>query len=164
MIPEEVDIRYTRLLDISFIRKWVHDPRILCSMPMEKEGEIEQFLSCLMGFSRYNASLTAVVDRTACGIATLYLPPYKKVSHHCLFKIIVDPEFQRKGVGSSLIKNIKHLAKTHFQMESIYTEVFGESPLIPLLKKFGFYEFARQERYVKVHGKYLSRTLLGVDL
>ncbi len=164
MSDEDFDIRYSRLLDISYVRKWLQNPKILCWTSMTTPEEIEQALSCLMNFSRYNASLTAVMNRVPCGIATLYLPPYKKVSHHCLFKVFVDPEYQNKGVGSSLIKNIKHLAKTQFHMEAIYSEVFGDNPLIPLLKKFDFHEFAKQEYYVKTGGRYLCRTLLGTDL
>ena len=161
---EELDIRYTRVFDISYLRQWLHDPEILRWFSMSSEQEIEQAIACWMNFSRYNASLTAVMGRVPCGIATLFLPPYKKVSHHCLFKICVDPKYQRKGVGSALIKNIKHLAKTQFHFESVHAEVFDGNPLIPLLKKFDFHEFARQEYYVKAKDRYFARVLLEAKL
>ena len=50
--------------------------------------------------------------------------PYKKVAHHCLFKIVVDPKHQRKGIGRALLKNLKHLAKTYFHLELMHIEVF----------------------------------------
>lgn len=164
MGDEEIDIRYTRVLDISYLRLWLQDPKVLSWFSMTTPQEIEQAIACWMSFARYNASLTAVINRVPCGIATLFLPPYKKVSHHCLFKICVDPKYQRKGVGSALIKNIKHLAKTQFHFESIYSEVFDENPLIPLLKKFDFQEFAKQDYYIKTKDRYFSRVLLEVDL
>ena len=161
---EELDIRYTRVFDISYLRQWLHDPEVLRWFSMSSDQEIEQAIACWINFSRYNASLTAVIDRVPCGIATLFLPPYKKVSHHCLFKICVDPKYQRKGVGSALIKNIKHLAKTQFHFESVHAEVFDGNPLIPLLEKFDFHEFARQEYYVKAKDRYFARVLLEAKL
>ncbi len=160
----EIDIRYTRILDISYVRGWLQDPKVLYWFSMTSSEEIEQALSCWMSFYRYNASLTAVVNRVPCGIATLFLPPYKKVNHHCLFKICVDPNYQRQGVGTALIKNIKHLAKTEFHFESIYTEVFEGNPLIKLVEKFDFKEFVSQENYVKSKGRYLARLLMETDL
>jgi len=117
-----------------------------------------------MFFCRYQSSLTATIRHIPCGIATLFLMPYKKISHQCSFKICVNPKHWRKGIGSSLIKNLKHLAKEHFHLEAIYTEVFDDNPLIPLLKKFGFYEFARQENYIKTKKGYKGRVCLIVDL
>ena len=48
-------------------------------------------------FAAGAASLTATINHVPCGIGTLFLMPYKKVAHHCLFKLIVDPHWQRKG-------------------------------------------------------------------
>ena len=56
------------------------------------------------------------------GIATLFLMPYKKVSHISMLYLIVDPKYQRKGVGSSLLKNIMHYAKK-FKLESIHVSL-----------------------------------------
>jgi len=159
-----IDIRYTRILDISYVRPWLYDPKVLKWFSMTTKEEIEQALSCWMSFCRYSASLTAVVNNVPCGIATLFLPPYRKVSHHCLFKICVDPKYQRRGVGSCLIKNLKHLAKTQFKMESIYSEIFEGNPLLHALEKFDFHEFVRQEHYVRSNGKYLARIMMETDL
>jgi putative acetyltransferase len=156
----EFDIRYTRILDISYLRKWIQDPTVLRWFSMASSEEIEQALAVWMSFARYNASLTAVMDRQPCGIATLFLPFYKKTLHHCLFKICVAPECRGKGIGSALIKNIKHLAKNQFNMEAIYAEVFEGNPLIPLLEKFDFHPFVKQDYYVKTDTGYLSRILL----
>ena len=161
---KDLDIRYTRILDITYLRRWLQDPEVLKWFPITTPEEIEQALTCWMGFCRYNASLTAVNGKEPCGIATLFLPPYKKVAHQCLFKICVDPEYQRQGVGSALVKNIKHLAKTQFYFEAVYAEVFTGNPLIELLKKFDFVELARQEHYFKSQNQYWGRVLLQAEL
>lgn len=164
MSQDPFDIRYSRILDVSYLRKWIQNPEVARWFSMTTTEEVEQALSVWLSFARYNASLTAVMDRKPCGIATLFLPFYKKTMHHCLFKICVDPDYQGKGIGSALIKNIKHLAKTQFQMEAIYAEVFDGNPLIPLLKQFDFHELLRQDYYVKTKTGYLTRVLMETVL
>lgn len=164
MTQDDLDIRYTNVLDISYLRRWLQDPKILRWFPMSDPQEIEGPISCWMSFARYNASLTATYCREPCGMATLFLMPYKKVSHHCFFKLCVAPQYQRKGVGTSLLRNIKHLAKTQFNLQFLYIEVFEGNPLISLLKKMEFEEVLRQENYVKIEGQYISRILFRVDL
>jgi len=132
--------------------------------PPSNAQELENFIKVWMSFSRYSASLTSVYEKTPIGIGTLFLMPYRKVAHQCMFQIVVDPDFQRKGVGSSLIKNLKHLAKTQFRQEYIYAEIFDENPLTVLLNQQGFKEFARQEKYVKEKDSYFPRILMGCDL
>jgi RimJ/RimL family protein N-acetyltransferase len=156
------DIRYTDLNDAPYLREWLAAPGVLHWFPMSasQEKEVEDAIQCWIGFSKYRCSLTATIDGTPVGIGTLFLMPYRKVAHHCLFKIVVDPKYQRKGIGSSLLKNLKHLAKTQFRLDLMHIEVFEGNPLISLLKKQDFHEFARQERYVKEDGKYMTRLLM----
>ena len=105
------DIRYTYVTDISYLRQWIRSPGMLQWFPMTEEKEVEDALQCWIGFCRWSCSITATVNHIPCGIGTLFLMPYKKVAHHCLFKVIVDPNFQKKGIGNALIRNLKHLAK-----------------------------------------------------
>lgn len=163
MIPG-LDIRYTYVTDISYLRQWVLFPGMLQWFPMGTEKEIEDALQCWIGFSRWSASLTATINHVPCGIGTLFLMPYKKVAHHCLFKVIVDPHWQKKGVGSSLVKNLKHLARNYFHLEAIASEVFEGNPLIHLLEKSGFHEVFRQERAVKDKEEYKARIFLEAQL
>lgn len=161
---DNYDIRYTEEADLPFLRQWVNTSTMLHWFPMMDESEADEALRCWIGFHRFRSSLTATCGGKPCGIATLFLMPYKKVAHHCLLKIAVDPTMQRKGIGSDLIKNIKHLAKSYFRLESLHAEVFEGNPLISILKKQGFYEVIRQERYVKEDGQYLARILLETNV
>lgn len=163
-LPENFDIRYTRAMDVTYLREWIQQPKVLSYFPMNNTGEIEQAVAGWMFFCRYQASITATINHVPCGIATLFLMPYKKISHQASFKICVDPKYWRQGIGSNLIKNLKHLAQTYFHLEAIYTEVFDDNPLISLLHQFGFYEMARQEKYFKTAEGYKARVCLIADL
>jgi RimJ/RimL family protein N-acetyltransferase len=154
-----LDMRYTYVIDTPYLRDWLHHPEVQKWFPVSEEREIEDAIQCWIGFSRYSSSLTATLNGTPCGIGTLFLMPYRKVAHHCLFKLVVDPKHQRKGIGSSLLKNLKHLAKNYFHLDLIHIEVFEGNPLIRLLQKFDFHEFARQEDFVKDQDGYKSRVL-----
>lgn len=158
------DLRYTYVTDISYLRTWLQAPGMLHWFPMQEEKELEDAIACWIGFARYSASLTATIDSKPCGIATLFLMPYRKVSHHCMFKMIVDPRQQRKGIGSALVNNLKHLAKNYFGLELLHIEVFEDNPILSLLSKFAFTQFVRQERFVKEDGRYLARILMECSL
>jgi RimJ/RimL family protein N-acetyltransferase len=159
-----LDIRYTYITDITYLRQWILTPSILKWFPMGTDKEIEDALQCWIGFCRWSASLTATINHVPCGMGTLFLMPYRKVAHHCLFKVVVDPSFHRKGIGSSLVKNLKHLARNYFHLERIGTEVFEGNPLIPLLEKSDFHEVFRQERAVKDGADYKARIYLEAKL
>lgn len=155
----EHDIRYTDFYDLGHLTQWLSNPEILQWYPMSIGKEVEEAAKNWIGFSKYKCSLTATVKNEVCGIATLYLMPYRKVSHHCMFYMIVDSKWQRQGIGTSLLRNLMNLAGNYFSLESIHTEVFEGSPIIPLLEKLKFESFAKLEHFAKVDGKYLSRIL-----
>ena len=157
---EELNIRYTTVEDELFLREWLLLPGMRHWFSMEEDSEVEEMVKIWIGFSRFKCSLTAVYKEQVCGIATLFLMPYVKLIHFAMGYLIVSPSFQRKGVGSSLVKNLEHLAKTYFSLERMHYEVFGDNPLIPLLMKQGYQRLFTQERYVKEEGGYLGRTIL----
>lgn len=162
---QDFDLRFSLIDDMVALRQWLKTEGITHWFPPENDQEIENFVRIWIGFCRYNASLTATYQNKPVGMGILYLMPYRKVAHHAMMQIIVDPEHQSKGVGFSLVKNMKHLAKTQFRLESVHVEVFDESPFIPLLKDLDFTEFARQEKYVKEKsGQYFPRILLEAQL
>ncbi|MFI5334912.1 MAG: N-acetyltransferase, partial [Chlamydiales bacterium] len=100
-----------------------------------------------------------------CGVGTLFLMPYRKVAHHCLFNLIIDPKKNETAIGAPLLNNLKHLAKTYFRLEILHAEVYEGNSMIKLLEGAGFSEFARQERFVKEgEGRYLARVLFACNL
>jgi len=162
-IPE-FDIRYTYVTDTPKLREWLKSPGMLHWFPMESDSELENAIQCWIGFSRWSSSLTATVNHTPVGIATLFLMPYKKVVHQALFKIVVDPVWQRKGIGSALIKNLKKKKKNYFKLELLNIEIYEGNPIYQLLQKAGFYEVVRQDHFVKENGLYRARIVMEAAL
>lgn len=158
------DLRYTYITDISKLRQWLKTPGMLHWFPMETEGELENAIQCWIGFCRWSSSLTATVDHTPVGIGTLFLMPYKKVAHQALFKMVVDPAWQRQGIGTALIRNLKHLAKNYFHLELLNIEIYEDNPIYQLLKNADFYEVLRQPHFVREEEGYRARVLMEVAL
>ncbi|MBM3207245.1 MAG: GNAT family N-acetyltransferase [Chlamydiae bacterium] len=164
MSLENFDIRYSEEIDLLFLNKWASQDQVICWLPFCDDREMESATNCWIGFSKFKASLTATINNVPCGIATLFLMPYKKVAHHSMFKIVVDPDFQNQGVGSSLIKNIKHLAKNRFKLELLHIEVMDKNPILSLLFKQGFKQILYQEDYFKDGDTFIPRVLLEANL
>lgn len=160
MIPlENFDIRYTTLEDLAYLQKWFEAPSACDDFPFgmkEKEDSLKNWI----GFSKYKASLTGLVDNVPVAIGTLFLMPYRKVAHHCSFYLIVDPNYRRKGIGTTMVRNLLHLAKTRFRLESVHVEIYEPSALLSILQKNGFEQQIRQENYAKINGCPKARLVL----
>lgn len=153
-------VRYTEIEDAPYLREWLSEPGILKWFPMQEPLEVEDAVRHWIGFSRYKCSLTAVMDGVPCGLTTLYLMPYRKVSHQCLFSIIVAKEYRKRGIGSLLLNNLIHLAKEQFRLEVLYLEVYEGNPALTLYQKFGFKEVGYQQYFIKEDGQYLGKTIM----
>lgn len=156
---ENFDIRFSIPEDLESLQLWFSEPGATDDFGFEPD-EMDGALKNWIGFAKYKASLTGHFQDKPCAIGTLFLMPYLKVAHHCSFYLIVDPEHRRKGIGTSMVRNLLNLAKTRFRLESVHVEIFEPSPLLPLLQKQNFEIFARQEDYVKKEGCTRARILL----
>ncbi len=156
----EFQIRYTDANDESELKQILSDPRILPFFPMSDEKEVDDMVKIWIGYSRYKCCLTALYQGQVVGFGALFLMPYVKLIHHSMVYLVVDPEFQRKGVGTSLVRNLDHLAKNYFKIQRMQYEVFGKTPLIELLEKQGYQQIFTQNRYVKDGDHYLPRIIL----
>jgi len=161
---ETYDIRYTTTADETYVKKWLMDPEIRLWYPPSTESDVEGFVRNWVGFSRYRASLTVTLENEVMGVATIFLMPYLKVSHLCMMYMVVAPEFQRKGIGESLVRNIKHLAKTRFRLELMHCEVWDGCPILGLLYKTGFEEVVRQEDFVQFEDGPRARIVIETRL
>lgn len=162
--PEEIegmDIRYTEPSDAPYLRDWLKEPGILHWFPMYDDVEIEDAVNRWIAFYRYKCSLTVTMHGVPCGIATLYLQPYRKLAHQCEFGIIVGTGNRNKGIGRQLIRNLIHLAKNYFKVELLHLQVYAENPAIRLYQRMGFVEFGRQTHWIKEGtGQYCARVFM----
>jgi len=160
MLPiPDFDIRFSEPSDLDSMQKWFDDPSSCDHFPFGFE-EKEDALKNWIGFSRFKASLTGTIGDEIIAVGTLFLMPYRKVAHHCSFYLIVDPAHRKKGIGTSMVRNLIHLAKTKFKLESVHVEIYEPSPLLSVVRKLGFEEFARQDDFVKINGLSRPRILL----
>lgn len=162
---EGVEIRYTELSDGKYLREWLHEPGVLRWFPMADDVEIDDAVSRWVGFSRYRCSLTAVKNGIPCGIATLYLQPYRKLAHQCEFGVIVGGNNRNQGIGAYLINSLAHLAKETFKIELLHLQVYSENPAKRLYSRLGFTEFGHQAGWIKENdGTFTGRTFMEKKL
>lgn len=156
-----LEIRYSDLADGRYLKEWLLDPKVGRWFPIDDLPEIDDAVHRWIGFSRYKCSLTAVKDGVPCGLATLYLQPYKKLAHQCEFGIIVGEAHRGQGIGTALLKNLIHLAKDKFRIELLHLQVYADNPAIHLYTRMGFKEFGKQDRWIKEKdGTYTARLFM----
>lgn len=157
---EGLELRYTREEDLVSLEEWLMEPGVLKAFPMGDEREVKDAVKYWIGFAKYKASITALFENEPCGIATLCLMPYQKISHQCLVSIIVTEKMRGKGVGTILMNNLIHLAKNYFHLEVLYLEVYEGNAAISLYRRFGFKEVGAQPCFMKEEGKYVSKVIM----
>jgi putative acetyltransferase len=149
-IPAGVEIRYTEAGDAKYLKEWLSEPETGCWFPMEDEMEIDDAVLRWIAFHRYKCSLTITKDGIPCGLATLYLQPYRNLSHQCEFGILLGKAYRNMGIGGYLIKSLMTLAKEKFKIELLHLQVNAENPAIDFYKHYGFKEFGRQNSWIKI--------------
>jgi ribosomal protein S18 acetylase RimI-like enzyme len=159
-LTDDFQIRYTEASDEEFLKKWLLEPSTMHWFSVCDKEEVDDLVKIWISYSRFKCSLTATYKGNPCGIATLFLMPYVKLIHQSMVYLIVDPQMQRKKIGTALVRNLDHLAASYFKLERMHYEVFGKNPLIDLLKKQGYQQQFMQEKYVKEVNQYFCRTLL----
>ena len=93
-------------------------------------------------------------------MANLYIQPYAKQKHTCLFSIILQEEMRGKGLGGALMKELISLAKERFHIEILHLEVYEGNPAQHLYEKMGFTPFGRQSHFIKDNGRYNAKILM----
>lgn len=155
MIPEDViptpglEVRLTEEADGKYLREWLLHPSVNRWFPMCTEAEVDDAVQRWIIFHKYKCSVTAVLHGVPCGIATLYLQPYKKLAHQCEFGIIVGHEFRDQQIGGVLLESLEKLARENFGIEVIHLQVYAENPAMRLYKRKGYREFGRQTHFIK---------------
>jgi putative acetyltransferase len=144
-----LEMRYTQFEDSKYLKEWLSDPSVVRAFPMGDDTEIDDAVIRWVSFARYQCSLTATLDGEPCGLATLYLQPYRKLAHQCEFGIIVGNHYREMGIGTALLNSLMHLAKSRFNIELLHLQVYAENPAIHLYKRAGFEIFGAQTHWIK---------------
>lgn len=150
--------------DAAGLKQWLMDPKILRWFPMCNEKEVDDSVRIWMGYAKTGAGVTALWDGIPCGMFNLYIQPFKKLSHTCLFSIIVDERYRGKGVGSALIDAGQRLAKERFHIEILHLEVYKGNPAQRLYERMGFTEYGQQPHFIKDQGEYITKIFMQKSL
>lgn len=160
----QFDIRYTNQMDFGSLKRWLTLPEVRKWFPITTDKEVDMMTTNWINFSRYKSSLTATLMSQPIGIVTIFLMPYKKVAHIGMVYIVVDPDYQRQGLGTTLVKNINHLGKNYFKLETLHIELYSGSPAIPLFVKGGYHQVLSHPDYARVNGVKHDRIILETSL
>lgn len=155
-----IEIREAIEGDYAPLVSWLQQPGVLRWFPLFDLREIEDAARIWIGYAKQHAVFTALMDGEPCGSVLLYIQPYRKLAHQCLFAILVDEKHRGKGVGSRLLSEIIRVGKEQFNLELLHLEVYEGNPAIRLYQKFGFAEYGRQRHFVKEDGKYLTKVMM----
>jgi putative acetyltransferase len=155
-----VTIRFGEESDQKYLVEWLLQPGVLEGFPLSDLREVEDAARIWMSYSKIKGVLTALWDGVPCGVANLYIQPYKKLSHQCLFAIIVDEKYRGKGIGKLLLEELMKLAKESFGIELLHLEVYEHNPAIRLYERMGFRQYGIHKRFLKDNGRYLSKILM----
>jgi len=152
-LPEGLEIRLTEPGDAKFLREWFLDPELSRWFPIESLEELDDAVERWISFHKWRCSWTAVMNGVPAGIVTLYLQPYRKLSHHSELGIIVGTDFRGLKIGTHLMNHLMKKAKEQFNIRLLHLQVYEENPAIKMYKRLGFKEFGRQKFYVEETGK-----------
>ena len=164
MRNKAIEIRPTQEEDAPFLAKWLMDPAVLRWFPMHEQREIDDAVRIWVGYHRIGSALTATWEGEPCGMSTLYIQPFKKLAHTCLFSIIVGEEYRGKGVGLAILEEVSALAKNRFHIETLHLEVYDGNPARRLYERFGFVEYGRQPHFIKDHGEFIAKVFMQKQL
>jgi putative acetyltransferase len=159
-----IQVRPATLEDSSLLKSWLMDPEVLRWFPMADEREIDDSVRIWMSYTKLEAGLMAMVDGEPAGLANLYIQPYEKFKHQCLFSIIVASKFRGKGVGTYLLEALKKYAKEKFKIEILHLEVYDGNPAAKLYKRVGFQEYGRHPRFIKIGQTYIDKVFMQQTL
>ena len=159
-----IEIRPAVPEEASYLNQWLTDPEILRWFPMSDAREIDDSVRIWMSYTKYQAAFTAYVDGVPVGMSTLYIQPYQKFAHQCLFAIIVDAKYRNRGIGKALLERMCEAAKNQFNIEILHLEVYEGNPAIRLYERMGFREFGRQPKFIKIDGEYLDKIMMQKEL
>lgn len=109
--------------------------------------------------------LIADVNGEAIGNLEIHFCPDSPFSHIAeMTTVVVNPRFQRKGIGLRMIETAFQIAKVR-SIEIVKIDVESKNtPAINLYNKVGFKEYGRFEHGIKRHSEYDDIILLNKEI
>lgn len=161
----DVVIKTSEKRDTESLSLWFKEPGILSGFPMCNDTEVEDSIRLWSYHIDMGAGLTAWIGGERVGMLVLYINPFKKLAHTCLFSIVVNPAFRKRGVATLLIQTAEKVAKEKFGIEILHLEVYEKNEkAYRLYQKLGFIPYGKQKHFTKENGAYLDKVLMQKKL
>ncbi|MCS2157435.1 N-acetyltransferase [Scandinavium sp. H11S7] len=101
--------------------------------------------------------LVACIDERVVGHLVLDVMENPRRSHVATFGISIASEFQNRGVGSALVREMVNLCDNWLRVERIELTVFVDNPSgIGLYRKFGFEVEGTGKQFALRNGEYVD--------
>ncbi len=134
------------------------EPGVLRYFPMCNLREVKDSVSIWLQNAKKGYAFTAELDGKPVGMMQLYINPYAKLNHQCLFSIVIDVNHRGQGIGTKLLNYVFDIAKTKFNIEQIHLEVYEGNPAKRLYDRLGFQEYGRHTNFLKeADGSYATK-------
>lgn len=160
----KTEVRISALEDTSYLSAWLNDASVLRWFPMADAREVEDSVRMWTGYIRLKSALTICADGRPVGMANLYISPFQKLAHQCLFSIVIDEGYRGRGLGTILMEKLMQFAKEEHKIEILHLEVYDGNPAIGLYKKMGFKEYGRHPHFIKLDSGYVDKVLMQREL
>ena len=122
----------------------------------EVEKPLVFFKNCLSSSTVFGA----YYKNKIIGLATLTQENGIKLSHKAaLSGVFIEPEFQLKGVASSLLSAVIEYGEKYAE-QILLTVADDNKPAIHLYKKFGFETYGIETQAMKDNGQYIDEILM----
>lgn len=157
---ERIHVRHTLPADEVYLKKWLLAENTLRGFPMQNEAEVDDNLKMWMQYAKYGCALTAELEGEVVGGCVLYVHPYKKLAHACLFAIIVDDAKRGCGIGTQLLKAMIQYAKERLKIEQLHLEVYDGIKAFDLYKRMGFIEYGLEKDCLRDKGESIDKILM----
>lgn len=158
VVPTEPDRDLPKLIS------WLLQPGVLQYFPLVNEREVEDAARIWIAYAKIGACWTALYDEEPCGIANLYISPYKKLAKQSLLAIVVDEPMRGKGVGTALLEELLLQGKEKFHLHLLHLEVYEGNPAYRLYERMGFSRYGSHPYFLQEKGEYWTKVLMQKKL
>jgi RimJ/RimL family protein N-acetyltransferase len=140
-----ITVRLTQPEDAGLIKEWLMYDNTLRGFPMADRSEVDDNMNMWMQYAKYGCGLSAELHGKFIGACILYINPYKRMNHQCLFAIVLDEKLRGQGYGTELIEQMERYAKNQLKIEQLHLEVYDGQKAHALYSRLGFIEYGREK-------------------
>ena len=115
-------------------------------------------------FSRPEQVIVAELDSEVIGLAQLDIDPFKKLSHNAFFCLLVSKEHRNKGVGTAIMKELIEIARSKFNVKTLFLDVSEGNPAIRLYDRLGFMQCGCEPRFLKSGLSFVNKIIMYMEL